>query len=161
MGVVPACQGHTALHFPNLRVLLTPDTCAAEVLLLQAGRPARSVRRALTSALGGFVHSPGRMWGTPDPRQLPLRTEPHWSPQRRNFRGAFPRPPSATNTTPLCVVPHRPNRFGRLLRLLRGWNLSRGREMRRLPRQPRAHQTSGCCSLPPPLPKASRQRRSP
>ena len=98
MGVVPACQGHTALHFPNLRGLLTPDTCAAEAAA--AGGAAQSARCSVQSPPGP---PPGGVWGTPDPCQLSLRTEPHWPPQRKNNRGAFPGP--LQPPTPLSVVP--------------------------------------------------------
>ena len=40
------------------------------------------------------------MWGTPDPRQQPLRTETHWPPSAQEHPMCLPSPP-----TPLRVVP--------------------------------------------------------
>ena len=74
--------------------------------------------------------------------------------------GTSEAPSLTTNTTARSSQGTDPTVSGCLPRLLRGWNLSRRRGMWRLPRQPPAHQTSGCCSLPPPLSKASRRRRS-
>ena len=98
------------------------------------------------------------MWGTPDPRQQPLRTETHWPPSAQEHPRRLPSPP-----TPLRVVPKAQTQpFQAACPAFSEAGTSVGGEecggchVNPLP----AHQRSGCCSLPPPLSKASRRRRS-
>ena len=143
MGVAPACQGHTALHFPAQS---PPDSCAAEAIA--AGRTAQPAQSGVQSPPGAVAHPQSiRVWGILDPHRQPLRTEMHWPTQRRNIWGAFPVPSQPPGS--LCAAPKAQTCSFKALALCsqRLEPLQGGRNAEAV-NPSLAHRTSGCCRLP-------------